>query len=125
MAIYFDIINLSNYDLILGTPWLFQHQVCVRFNPARVVIGSDVSTELKGPAVTNVASRSLTVDADEIELRMFDRTAQRARADIAGRPLDHAVALAGRSRRVGYCHIFSPEISMSCSYQRCNGTQDW
>jgi len=22
---YFDIINISNYDLILGTPWLYQH----------------------------------------------------------------------------------------------------
>ena len=64
---YFDIINLSNYDLILGTPWLFQHQVCVVFNPARVVVGSDVSTELKGSAISKVASRSLTVDADEIE----------------------------------------------------------
>ena len=26
---YFDIINLSSYDLILGTPWLYQHQVCL------------------------------------------------------------------------------------------------
>jgi hypothetical protein len=64
---YFDIINLSNYDLILGTPWLFQHQTCVGFNPAHVVIGSDVSKELKGSTVTKVASRSLAVDTDEIE----------------------------------------------------------
>ena len=25
----FDIINLNNYDLILGTPWMHQHQVCI------------------------------------------------------------------------------------------------
>lgn len=24
---YFDIVNLSNYDVILGTPFLFQHKV--------------------------------------------------------------------------------------------------
>jgi hypothetical protein len=29
---YFDIINLQNYDLILGTPFLFQHQVLVGLN---------------------------------------------------------------------------------------------
>jgi hypothetical protein len=23
----FDVINLNNYDLILGTPWMHQHQV--------------------------------------------------------------------------------------------------
>ena len=29
----FDIINLNSYDLILGTPWMYQHQVCLGFNP--------------------------------------------------------------------------------------------
>ena len=37
----FDIININSYDLILGTPWLFQHQVCLGLNPGRVVLGSD------------------------------------------------------------------------------------
>ena len=32
-----DVININNYDLILGTPWLYQHKVCIGFNPARVV----------------------------------------------------------------------------------------
>ena len=32
----FDIINLNSYDLILGTPWMHQHQVCLGFNPAHV-----------------------------------------------------------------------------------------
>jgi Retroviral aspartyl protease len=31
---YFDATNLSNYDLILGTPFLFQHQATIGFNPA-------------------------------------------------------------------------------------------
>ena len=30
----FDIINLNNYDLILGTPWMHQHQICLGFNLA-------------------------------------------------------------------------------------------
>jgi len=38
---YFDIANLSNYDLILGMPWLFQHKVTVGLNPVHVVVRSD------------------------------------------------------------------------------------
>ncbi|KAJ3803844.1 hypothetical protein F5876DRAFT_3249, partial [Lentinula aff. lateritia] len=30
---YFDIVNISNYDLILSTPWLFQYQVGIGLNP--------------------------------------------------------------------------------------------
>lgn len=40
-ACFFDIINLQHYDLVLGTLFLFQHQVMVGLNPPRVVIGSD------------------------------------------------------------------------------------
>lgn len=42
-----DIINISNYDLILGTPWIHQHKICIGFNPARVVIGSNDVQPLK------------------------------------------------------------------------------
>jgi len=61
-----DIINISGYDLILGTPWLFQHQVCIGFNPARVVIGSDVALPLAGPSVTEIASRAVALQEDEV-----------------------------------------------------------
>ena len=37
----FDIANLNDYDMILGTPWMYQHQVCIGLNPARIVIGGD------------------------------------------------------------------------------------
>ena len=30
----FDIINLNDYNVILGTPWLYQHKVSIGFNPA-------------------------------------------------------------------------------------------
>ena len=36
----FDIINLNSYDLILGAPWMYQHQLCLEFNPPCVIIGS-------------------------------------------------------------------------------------
>ena len=40
-ARHFDVVNLNEYDVILGTPWMYQHQVCIGLNPARIVIGSD------------------------------------------------------------------------------------
>ncbi|QRW02440.1 Pol polyprotein/retrotransposon [Ceratobasidium sp. AG-Ba] len=36
----FDVINLDNYDMILGTPFLHQYEVIVLFSPPAVSIGS-------------------------------------------------------------------------------------
>ena len=63
---YFNIINLSSYDLILGTPWLYQHQVCLGFNPARILVGSDRALPLDGVSVTSIASRAVVLENSEI-----------------------------------------------------------
>jgi len=63
----FDIININSYDLILGTPWLYQHQACVGFNPGRVVIGSDDSVPVKLGTSTKLMAQAISVGADEIE----------------------------------------------------------
>jgi hypothetical protein len=63
----FDIINLSNYDLILGTPWMYQHQVCLGFNPARVVIGTDTALPIKKGADTKLMVQAIDVGTDELE----------------------------------------------------------
>ncbi|KAF9471028.1 hypothetical protein BDN70DRAFT_769078, partial [Pholiota conissans] len=56
----FDIMNISQYDLILGTNWLYQHSVSLGFNPGRVVIGSSISRPLVGKmAVSEIASRAI------------------------------------------------------------------
>ena len=71
-----DIININNYDLILGTPWMYQHQLCLGFNPARVVIGSEEPQPLRAGLDTKPLVASLTpedqriVDARE-ELRKY------------------------------------------------------
>ncbi len=61
---YFDIANLSNYDVILGTPWLFQHQISVGFNKSPLVVGSTTPLKIEGPAVGVLESRA-TVIYDE------------------------------------------------------------
>jgi hypothetical protein len=43
----FDIINLNTYDVVLGTPWLYQHRICLGFNPTRVVVGKEGAMPLK------------------------------------------------------------------------------
>ncbi|KAF9540268.1 hypothetical protein CPC08DRAFT_738795 [Agrocybe pediades] len=59
--------NVSNYDLILGTPWIYQHSVCVGLNPARVVIGSDVPLPLKAGPETKFVVQAIDLANDEIE----------------------------------------------------------
>ncbi|KAJ8481441.1 hypothetical protein ONZ45_g15313 [Pleurotus djamor] len=61
---YFDIINVSNYDLILGTPFLFQHQVTMSVNPPKVTIGSKTSTPIKGVGVAKLASQAIHVPSE-------------------------------------------------------------
>ena len=39
----FDVTNLNDYDVILGTPWIYQHKVCIGLNPSRILIGSDIT----------------------------------------------------------------------------------
>ncbi|KAJ8507317.1 hypothetical protein ONZ45_g10305 [Pleurotus djamor] len=64
---YFDVTNIANYDIILGTPFLYQHEVTLGVNPARVVIGSNESKPLKGPEVSKIASRSAQIVEDNLE----------------------------------------------------------
>ncbi|KIM49068.1 hypothetical protein M413DRAFT_6276 [Hebeloma cylindrosporum] len=56
-----------------------EHQICVGFNPARVIVGNDISQELKGSAVTNVAqSSAVSIEDDELaEARILRRAASK------------------------------------------------
>ena len=63
----FDIINLNSYDMILGTPWMHQHQTCIGFNPARIVIGSNDSQPLRVGHDTKLMTHALTPEDQYIE----------------------------------------------------------
>ena len=72
----FDIINLNSYDMILGTPWMHQHQLCLGFNPARVVIGSYEPQPLKMGNDTKLMVHALSPEDKQIadareELRRY------------------------------------------------------
>lgn len=64
---YFDIINLLNYDLILGTPFLYQHQVILGMNPTTVTIGSSHALPVEGKQSRTIESRVAEVLEDKLE----------------------------------------------------------
>ena len=63
----FDIINISNYDVILGTPFMYQHQICLGFNPARVVVGSDTALAINSGVDTKLMSAGVALEDRDIE----------------------------------------------------------
>jgi len=63
----FDIINLNNYDMILGTPWLYQHQVSIGLHPARIRIDSNKSIPIQRDADTKPLANAVTFDTNSIE----------------------------------------------------------
>ncbi|KAG6905078.1 hypothetical protein DXG01_005235, partial [Tephrocybe rancida] len=62
----FDVMNLSGYDVILGTPWFYQHRAMVGLNPTRVIIGSKKPLEMKGTGVFNLALHTMRLYEDRI-----------------------------------------------------------
>ncbi|TFY61096.1 hypothetical protein EVJ58_g4727, partial [Rhodofomes roseus] len=64
---YFDIVNLLNYDVILGTPFMFQHQITLGLNPTTVEIGSAVARPLEGKRLRVLESRAAEVLDDRLE----------------------------------------------------------
>ena len=64
---YFDVINLQNYDIILGTPFLYQHQVLVGLNSTRLIIRSKEPIEMKGSQVSVLESRTTEVYEENLD----------------------------------------------------------
>jgi hypothetical protein len=53
---HFDIVNLDSYDLILGTPFLYQHSVTLGLNPTRINIGSQAPSLMVGEDIAIIPS---------------------------------------------------------------------
>ena len=50
-------MNLDNYDIILGTLFLFQHWVSIGFNDSRLWIESAIPLPITGEQVTVISSK--------------------------------------------------------------------
>ncbi|EPQ50009.1 hypothetical protein GLOTRDRAFT_16397, partial [Gloeophyllum trabeum ATCC 11539] len=64
---YFDLINLQSYDLILGTPFLFQHNIMIGLNPPKVIVGSADPLPLRGEGVRVLESRAADLLEDDLQ----------------------------------------------------------
>jgi hypothetical protein len=64
---FFDIINLHDYNLILGTLFLFQHQVSVGLNPPCIIIGSNKALPVWGEQVSVLESRTAGAVEEDLE----------------------------------------------------------
>ncbi|KAG6884012.1 hypothetical protein C0993_002075, partial [Termitomyces sp. T159_Od127] len=64
---YFDVINLSRYDLILGTPLLFQHLITFGINPPCVIVGSSQSVPMEGSGITHLAFRAMKLYEQDLD----------------------------------------------------------
>jgi hypothetical protein len=64
---YFDVANLHNYDIILGTPFMYQHEVLIHLNESRVVIGSAKSKPIGGLNVSKLSSCSMDLVNDDLD----------------------------------------------------------
>jgi len=63
----FDVANLDSYDIILGTPFIFQHKVLLGLNPTRVGIGSVEPLPIRGVEIATVKSMAAEIKEEEIE----------------------------------------------------------
>jgi hypothetical protein len=65
---WFDVINVDGYDIILGTPFMYQHRVELGFNDTQLVIGSDTPLPMKqGAEVTVLSSRAMDILEGELD----------------------------------------------------------
>ncbi|OCH90841.1 hypothetical protein OBBRIDRAFT_812474 [Obba rivulosa] len=64
---YFDVVNLLNYNLILGTPFWFQHQISVGLNPAAVIVRSPIALPIEGSSICVLESQAADIYKDALE----------------------------------------------------------
>ncbi|KAJ8579527.1 hypothetical protein M405DRAFT_707828, partial [Rhizopogon salebrosus TDB-379] len=63
----FDIANLYNYDMILGTLFIYQHKVMLGMNPSRVAVGSPKPVPVEGDDVVIVSAAVTNLLKDELD----------------------------------------------------------
>jgi hypothetical protein len=74
----FDIINIANYDMILGTPFFWQHKILAGMNPTRIAIGTDDPLPMSGEDVHTVLG-AVSLEREENLQEVRDTLAEEAR----------------------------------------------
>ena len=106
----FDVMNIANYDVILGTPFLFQHQVVFGLDPPQIGIGSTRVRPISGKQVTTLSSLAVDLFEDKIEklrqeLRAYaaDICVDASRTPLPPlRAINHKIPLIDESKKYSY-----------------------
>ncbi|GJJ10378.1 hypothetical protein Clacol_004604 [Clathrus columnatus] len=69
---HFDIVNLDTYDIILGTPFIFQHSVLLGLNPSCVLIESEDPLPLEGESITTIQSAAMEILESELDRLRYE-----------------------------------------------------
>ncbi|KZT31313.1 hypothetical protein SISSUDRAFT_975312, partial [Sistotremastrum suecicum HHB10207 ss-3] len=65
---HFDIMNVEGYDLILGTPFFYQHMVLMGINPPQLSIGSIQSVPItEGVGIVKISSKAADILDEALE----------------------------------------------------------
>ena len=118
---YLDIINLSNYDVILGMSCMYQHQACVGLNPPCVVIGCDDAKPINGSAVADLSLQAIFLENDDLEptcvlLRKYAKPLCKTAGETELPPLrviNHMIPLIDENKVYQWCPSCCPEALCS------------
>ena len=121
-------INLENYDLILGTLFHYQHQVLVGLNSLQVILGSRTLLEVEGPQVTILKSRGTEVYKENL-YKVRDQLMEEARplCSQAGattlppfRAINHSILLIDETKFYPWHLSRCPEVLRSLWVEKKN-----
>lgn len=65
---HFDIMNLQDYDIILGTSFLFQHKISIALNPLQVYVRSANALPIHREQISKISSRVIDAQTNAIQL---------------------------------------------------------
>ncbi|KIJ25791.1 hypothetical protein M422DRAFT_273200 [Sphaerobolus stellatus SS14] len=63
----FDVANLDSYDLILATPFFYQHKILVGLNPTRIAMRSVDPQPIREPDVSTIGSMASDIFENEVD----------------------------------------------------------
>ncbi|KAJ8592858.1 hypothetical protein M405DRAFT_692786, partial [Rhizopogon salebrosus TDB-379] len=113
----FDIVNLETYDVILGMPFLFQHQILLGFNPSELKVRSIDPLPIRGAQTQVLEIRVTSVPEDELdplrtELREYARDICKEAVETPLPPLhaiNHVIPLKDESASYAWRQARCPE----------------
>jgi hypothetical protein len=132
----FDIANINGYDLILGTPFIFQHKIMIRLNPTTVVVQSDAPLPIKGESVCVLTTHVMDLFEDQMEkvcqeMRNYAALLCKKANEMTLPPLqktNHWIPIIDLSKWYSFCPSRCPEAFCQLWNDKCNvyiGSGHW